>query len=107
MPPDTARTWRTALRLEYFTVIYNVFEAAASIVFGAAAGSIALVGFGLDSVVESLSGLILIWRLRRAWPGLAGRGGAQRTAGPAARRDHVPPARGVRAHRIRPETDRR
>jgi divalent metal cation (Fe/Co/Zn/Cd) transporter len=65
MPTDTGRTWRTALRLEYFTVIYNVFEAAASIAFGAAAGSIALVGFGLDSVVESLSGLVLIWRLRR------------------------------------------
>lgn len=65
MIPDTGRNWRTALRLEYFTVIYNVFEAAASIVFGTAAGSIALVGFGLDSVVESLSGLILIWRLHR------------------------------------------
>ncbi len=57
--------WRTALRLEYFTVIYNIFEAVASILSGMAAGSIALVGFGLDSVVESLSGLILIWRLRR------------------------------------------
>jgi divalent metal cation (Fe/Co/Zn/Cd) transporter len=65
MTPDSESTWRTALYLEYFTVIYNVFEAAASIVFGTVAGSIALVGFGLDSVVESLSGLILIWRLRR------------------------------------------
>ena len=63
IPQD--RTWRTALHLEYFTVIYNIFEAAASIVFGTAAGSIALVGFGLDSIVESLSGMILIWRLKR------------------------------------------
>jgi len=63
LPED--RNWRTALHLEYFTVIYNIFEAAASIFSGMAAGSIALVGFGLDSIVESLSGLILIWRLGR------------------------------------------
>jgi divalent metal cation (Fe/Co/Zn/Cd) transporter len=54
-----------ALYLEYFTVGYNVIEAVLSIVFGAAAGSIALVGFGLDSIVESLSGCVLIWRLRK------------------------------------------
>jgi divalent metal cation (Fe/Co/Zn/Cd) transporter len=57
--------WRRALRLEYFTVGYNLIEATASIIAGSAAGSIALVGFGLDSIVESLSGVILIWRLRR------------------------------------------
>lgn len=44
---------------------YNVLEAFASLFFGSAAGSIALVGFGLDSILESLSGLILIWRLRQ------------------------------------------
>jgi divalent metal cation (Fe/Co/Zn/Cd) transporter len=54
---------RHALRLEYFTVGYNLAEAGASIFFGMAAASIALVGFGLDSIVESLSGFILIWRL--------------------------------------------
>ena len=57
------RLYRKGLRLEYFTVGYNVFEAAASIVFGGIASSIALIGFGLDSIVESLSGLVLIWRL--------------------------------------------
>ena len=57
--------WRTALLLEYFTIIYNIAEAVLSILFGAAASSIALVGFGLDSIVESLSGLILVWRLRQ------------------------------------------
>jgi len=57
--------WRTALLLEYFTVAYNAAEAVLSILFGSLAGSIALVGFGLDSIVESLSGLILVWRLRR------------------------------------------
>ena len=40
-------------------------EAAASIAFGLQAGSVALVAFGLDSVVESLSGMVLIWRLRQ------------------------------------------
>jgi divalent metal cation (Fe/Co/Zn/Cd) transporter len=58
-------SFRTALQLEYFTVGYNILEAVASIAFGTVAGSIALVGFGLDSVVESLSGLILVWRLHR------------------------------------------
>ena len=51
--------------LEYFTVVYNASEAVLSILFGILAGSIALVGFGLDSVIESLSGFVLIWRLRQ------------------------------------------
>ena len=53
-----------ALRLSYFTVGYNVLEGVASIVAGAQAGSVALVGFGLDSFVESLSGSVMIWRFR-------------------------------------------
>ena len=64
--------YRQALRLEYFTVGYNILEALASIFFGSAAGSIALIGFGLDSIIESLSGLILIWRLRQHKPENAG-----------------------------------
>ncbi len=59
------RLYKKGLRLEYFTVGYNILEAVASIVFGSIAGSIALIGFGLDSIVESLSGLVLIWRLRQ------------------------------------------
>ena len=57
--------YKKGLRLEYFTVGYNLIEAAASLTFGLIAQSIALVGFGLDSVIESLSGLVLIWRLRQ------------------------------------------
>lgn len=57
--------YRKALLLEYFTVAYNVIEAVAAIVFGKIANSIALIGFGLDSIVESLSGLVLIWRLHK------------------------------------------
>lgn len=58
------RLYRKGLHLEYFTVGYNVLEAVASIIFGIIASSIALIGFGLDSVIESLSGMVLIWRLR-------------------------------------------
>ncbi len=57
--------YKKALGLEYFTVGYNFIEALVSIAAGGAANSIALVGFGLDSIVESLSGLILIWRLKK------------------------------------------
>jgi len=56
---------RKALRLEYFTVGYNAFEALVSIAAGKMAESISLIGFGLDSIVESLSGLVMIWRLRK------------------------------------------
>jgi cation diffusion facilitator family transporter len=51
-----------ALVLSYFTVGYNVLEGVASIAAGGVAGSIALIGFGLDSFVESISGGIMIWR---------------------------------------------
>lgn len=54
---------RAGRRLEYFTLGWNVIEAAVAIGAGAVAGSIALVGFGVDSVIESLSGIILLWRL--------------------------------------------
>ena len=57
------RLYKKGLRLEYFTVAYNILEAIVSLVFGSIANSIALIGFGLDSIVESLSGLVLVWRL--------------------------------------------
>jgi divalent metal cation (Fe/Co/Zn/Cd) transporter len=50
-------------RLEYFTIGWNVLEAAVAVGSGLAANSIALVGFGADSVIESLSGAVLLWRL--------------------------------------------
>jgi divalent metal cation (Fe/Co/Zn/Cd) transporter len=58
------KEYKKGLLLEYFTVAYNIIEAVVSIVFGSMANSVALVGFGLDSIVESLSGMVLIWRLR-------------------------------------------
>lgn len=49
--------------LEYFTLVWNLLEAVISIGAGIVAGSIALVGFGSDSLIECLSGSILLWRL--------------------------------------------
>lgn len=51
-------------RLEYLTIAWNAFEAAVALVSGVMAGSVALVGFGLDSVIETLSAGILLWRFR-------------------------------------------
>lgn len=55
---------RHALVLEYLTVGWNVLEAIVAIGAGWIAGSIALVGFGLDSIIEVTAAGMLIWRLR-------------------------------------------
>ncbi|HYN86454.1 MAG TPA: cation transporter [Pyrinomonadaceae bacterium] len=55
---------RRGRRLEYLTIAWNTLEAVASIGAGLLAGSVALVGFGVDSVIESSSGAVLLWRLR-------------------------------------------
>ena len=49
--------------LEYFTIAYNSAEGLVSIVAGAIAGSLSLIGFGLDSLIEVASGAALLWRL--------------------------------------------
>lgn len=51
-------------RLEVFTVFWNSAEGLVSVFFGLLVGSIALVGFGIDSFIEMSSGLILLWRLQ-------------------------------------------
>ena len=53
---------KRALRLSYFTLFYNILEGLVSVFAGALAGSIALIGFGMDSFIESLSGGVMIWR---------------------------------------------
>jgi divalent metal cation (Fe/Co/Zn/Cd) transporter len=58
-------TRNKALWSEYFTVGWNILEGIVAIGAGVAAGSIALVGFGLDSYLEVASGSVLIWRLRK------------------------------------------
>ena len=59
----TTENIRDGRRLEYLTIGWNLLEAAAAIGAGIIAGSIALVGFGFDSVIEVSSGAILLWRL--------------------------------------------
>jgi len=51
-------------RLEYLTIAWNTFEAVVALASGIIASSVALVGFGLDSAIETASALILLWRLQ-------------------------------------------
>ena len=55
---------RKGLQLEIFTLSWNAIEAVVAITAGILAGSVALVGFGLDSIIESVSGTALYFRLR-------------------------------------------
>lgn len=58
-----ARLLLLARRVELLTIGWNVFEALGAIVSGLLAGSVALIGFGFDSVIELISGVVLLWRL--------------------------------------------
>ncbi len=65
---ETAVLERTAVvrhgrRLEYFTIAWNALEGLVAVVAGAIAGSISLVGFGIDSFIEVTSGSVLLWRM--------------------------------------------
>ena len=55
---------RRGRRLEYLTISYNSLEGLIALVAGLMAGSIALVGFGFDSLIEVTSGAVLLWRLQ-------------------------------------------
>lgn len=59
---------RRALWLEYFTISWNVIEAAVAITVGIIVSSVALVGFGVDSGIEVISAVGLTWRLLKAGP---------------------------------------
>jgi divalent metal cation (Fe/Co/Zn/Cd) transporter len=50
-------------RLEYFTIAWNSLEGIVAVVAGVIAGSISLVGFGVDSFIEVTSGAALLWRM--------------------------------------------
>jgi divalent metal cation (Fe/Co/Zn/Cd) transporter len=60
---DRASLVRRGRRLEYFTIGYNSLEGLIAVAAGLIAGSIALVGFGFDSLIEVTSGAVLLWRL--------------------------------------------
>ena len=67
-----ARKGRT---LAYFTIVWNCLEGLASVAAGAFAGSISLVGFGIDSFIEVASGSAMLWRFSG---GTGGAGAAHR-----------------------------
>jgi divalent metal cation (Fe/Co/Zn/Cd) transporter len=50
-------------RLEYFTIVWNTLEGLIAVAAGVFAGSISLVGFGMDSFIEVTSGVTLLWRM--------------------------------------------
>ena len=62
--PDRVALLRRGIALEGVTVGYNALEGLVAIAAGVAAGSVALTGFGVDSVIEVTSGALLWWRLR-------------------------------------------
>lgn len=63
MPPRAALQ-RRALRLEYATIAWNVGEAVFTIALGVMAGSLALIGFGTDSVIEVFASSVVVWHVR-------------------------------------------
>src|SRR2546425_11524619 len=60
---ERAAVVRRGRRLEYFTIVWNALEGLVAVVAGAVAGSISLVGFGIDSFIEVTSGATLLWRM--------------------------------------------
>lgn len=66
--PERDRLGRRARWLAAASVGYNTVEAVVALVAGAIAGSVALIGFGLDSIVEVSSGLIVLWQFRHRLP---------------------------------------
>jgi len=60
---DRTSIVRHGRRLEYFTVAWNALEGLVAVTAGAVAGSISLVGFGIDSFIEVTSGATLLWRM--------------------------------------------
>jgi divalent metal cation (Fe/Co/Zn/Cd) transporter len=69
--PSNAASIVAGRRVEYMSLAWTSLEAAAGIVAGLAAASIALIGFGADSVIEIASSAILLWRLSDAERGSA------------------------------------
>lgn len=67
-PGRRRRLGRRARLLAGASVAYNLVEAAVAIAAGLVAGSVALVGFGLDAVVEVSSGLIVLWQFAHRLP---------------------------------------
>ncbi len=71
-PVHRDATWRAAARnarlLAWFSLGYMAVEGMVAIVAAVVAGSVALLGFGLDSVIEGLASVIIVWRYELAHP---------------------------------------
>lgn len=67
-PQRRQQLGRRAQLLAGASVAYNLIEAVVAVAAGAAASSMALVGFGLDSTIEVASGLIILWQFRHRMP---------------------------------------
>jgi len=63
---ERARLQRRGVLLEWFTVTWNMIEAAVAITAGVVASSVALIGFGIDSGIEVVAASALLWRFRKA-----------------------------------------
>ncbi len=63
MDSSRNRLLRRALRLEYATIVWNLGEAVLTIALGIAAGSLALIGFGTDSIIEVFASSVVVWHL--------------------------------------------
>src|SRR5258708_14442447 len=79
-----------AIRLEWLTLGWNLLEALLALAAATAATSVALLGFGLDSLVESASAGVLLWRLRAEQAG-SDAPRAESRAHPILRRLPIPP----------------
>lgn len=66
MAPSSSRSHdlRLGLRLEWITIVWNAAEVGITIGLGVTAGSLALVAFGLDSLVEIFTSVVVVWQLR-------------------------------------------
>src|SRR5690606_35714265 len=62
--PDPRPGFRRALRLQYATIAWNAGEAVLTITLGIAAGSLALIAFGTDSMIEIFASVVVVWHLR-------------------------------------------
>ncbi len=62
-PVERRRLQRTALRLEYATIAWNIGEAVLTIALGTIAGSLALIGFGSVSIIEVFASSVVVWHL--------------------------------------------